>query len=157
MNFSASKGKAKSGNFRKGLIMQQLTIFDFLKPDPEELLEIKDENMPRIVEYISKETGLNFEINKKRGEYIAQEKNTVYCINTKVGYFNTFDDDNGKPYIDTNRYSNIRWNKNKSYFSWTSGAFEGQLSVKDAVNFFLRERARVNQHTKSKRETGGKK
>lgn len=145
MNFSASEGKAKSGNFRKGLIMQQLTIFDFLKPDPEELLEIKDENMPRIVEYISKETGLNFEINKKRGEYIAQEKNTVYCIDTKVGYFNTFDVDNGKPYIDTNRYSNIRWNKNKTYFSWTSGAFEGQPSVKDAVNFFLREKARVDQ------------
>lgn len=125
--------------------MQQLTIFDFLKPDPEELLEIKDENMPRIVEYISRETGLNFEINKKRGEYIAQEKNTVYCIDTKVGYFNTFDVDNGKPYIDTNRYSNIRWNKNKSYFSWTSGAFEGQSSVKDAVNFFLREKEKNKQ------------
>ena len=44
--------------------MEQLSIFDFLKPDPEELLEIKDENMPRIVEYISRKTGINFEINE---------------------------------------------------------------------------------------------
>ena len=124
--------------------MQQLTIFDFLKPDPEELLEIKDENMPRIVEYISRETGLKFEINEKRNEYIAQEKDTIYSIDTKVGYFNTFDDYNGKPYIDTDRYSNIKWNKGKTYFSWTSGAFEGQSSVKDAVNFFLREKAKTN-------------
>lgn len=156
MNFSASEGKAKSGNFRKGLIMQQLTIFDFLKPDPEELLEIKDENMPRIVEYISRKTGLNFKINEKRAEYIAQEKDTVYSIDTKVGYFNTFDDYNGKPYIDTDRYSNIRWNKDKSRFSWISGAYVGCGSIKEAVDFFLREKARVNQHTKSKRETGGK-
>lgn len=125
--------------------MQQLTIFDFLKADPEELLEIKDENVPQIVKYISKETGLDFKINEKRGEYIAQEKNTIYSIDTKVGYFNTFDDDNGKPYLDTDRYSNIKWNKDKSYFSWTSGAFEGQPSVKDAVNFFRREKARANQ------------
>ena len=132
--------------------MEQLTIFDFLNPDPEELLEIKDENMPRIVEYISRETGLKFEINEKRGEYIAQEKDTIYSIDTKVGYFNTFDDYNGKPYIDTDRYSNIKWNKNKTYFSWTSGAFEGQPSVKDAVNFFLREKARVNQESKHETE-----
>lgn len=128
--------------------MEQLSIFDFLKPDPEELLEIKDENIPQIVEYISRETGLDFKLNEKRAEYIAQEKNTVYCIGTKVGYFNTFDDYNGKPYIDTNRYSNIRWNKNKTYFSWTSGAFEGQPSVKDAVNFFLREKARAKKEAR---------
>lgn len=132
--------------------MEQLTIFDFLDPDPEELLEIKDENMPRIVKYISRETGLNFEINEKRGEYIAQEKNTVYSIDAKAGYFNTFDDYNGCPYIDTDRYSNIKWNKDKTYFSWTSGAFEGQPSVKDAVNFFLREKARTNNKTGSENE-----
>ena len=128
--------------------MEQLSIFDILKPDPEELLEIKDENMPRIVEYISRETGLDFKLNEKRGEYIAQEKNTIYSIDAKVGYFNTFDDYNGWPYIDTDRYSNIRWNKNKTYFNWTSGAFEGQPSVKDAVNFFLREKARVKKEAR---------
>jgi hypothetical protein len=105
--------------------MQQLTIFDFLDPDPEELLEIKDENMPRIVKYISKETGLNFKINKKRAEYIAQEKDTIYCIDTKIRHFDTYDNSNGKPYISADRYSNIRWNKSKSYFSWTSGASAG--------------------------------
>jgi len=132
--------------------MQQLTIFDFLDPDPEELLEIKDENMPRIVEYISRETGLDFKLNEKRAEYIAQEKNTIYSIDAKVGYFNTFDDYNGKPYIDTDRYSNIKWNKNKTYFSWTSGAFEGQPGVRDAVNFFLREKARTNNKPGGKNE-----
>jgi len=128
--------------------MQQLTIFDFLSPDPEELLEIKDENMPRIVEYISKETGLNFKINEKRAEYIAQEKNTVYCIDTKIGHFNTYDDYNGKPYIGVDRYSSISWNKNKSYFSWKSGASSGCDSVEDAVNFFLREKARVKKEAR---------
>jgi hypothetical protein len=44
--------------------MQQLTIFDFLDPDPEELLEIKDENIPRIVKYISKAKANN----KARGK-----------------------------------------------------------------------------------------
>lgn len=127
--------------------MQQLTIFDFLNPDPKESLEIKDENMPRIVEYISKETGLKFKINEKRAEYIAQEKDTIYSIDAKVGYFNTFDDYNGKPYIDTDRYSGIKWNKNKTYFSWISGAYEGQISIKDAVNFFLREKTRTNNKT----------
>lgn len=132
--------------------MQQLTIFDFLKPDPEELLEIKDENIPRIVKYISKETGLKFEINEKRAEYIAQKKDTVYCIETKVGHFNTYDEMNGKPYIGVDRYSNIRWNKNKSYFSWISGASSGCGSIKDAVNFFRREKARVYQHINVKKE-----
>ncbi len=125
--------------------MQQLTIFDFLGPDPEELLEIKDENVPRIVKYISKETGLNFEINKKRAEYIAQEKDTIYCIDTRIRHFDTYDDSNGKPYISADRYSNIRWNKDKSYFSWTSGASAGYENIKDAVNFFRREKARANQ------------
>jgi len=132
--------------------MQQLTIFDFLNPDPEELLEIKDENMPRIVEYISRETGLKFEINEKRAEYIAQEKNTVYCIDTKVGHFDTYDEMNGKPYIGVDRYSNIRWNKNKSYFSWISGASSGCGSVEDAVNFFRRETARTNNKPGGKNE-----
>lgn len=123
--------------------MEQLTIFDFIKPDAEELLEIKDENMPRIVEYISRETGLDFKLNEKRGEYIAQEKNTIYCIGVKVGHFSTYDDMNKKPYISTDRYSGIRWNKDKTYFYWISGASEGQFSVKYAVNFFLREKARA--------------
>lgn len=124
--------------------MQQLTIFDFLNSDPEELLEIKDENMPRIVERISRETGLDFKFNEKMGKYIAQEKNTVYCINTKIGHFDTYDDYNGKPYIGVNKYSSIDWNKNKSYFSWKSGASSGCGSVEDAVNFFLRETARTS-------------
>jgi hypothetical protein len=128
--------------------MQQLTIFDFLDPDPEELLEIKDENMPRIVKYISKETGLNFKINEKRAEYIAQEKNTVYCIGVKVGHFSTYDEMNKKPYISTDRYSGIRWNKDKTYFYWISGASEGQSSVKDAVNFFRREKAKTNNRAR---------
>lgn len=124
--------------------MQQLTIFDFLKPDPEELLEIKDENMPRIVEYISKVTGLKFEINEKRNEYIVQEKSTIYRIDTKIRHFNTYDEMNGNSYISVGRYSNIRWNKNKSYFSWTSGASSGYSSIKDAVNFFFREKMGTN-------------
>lgn len=128
--------------------MEQMNIFDFLKPDTEELLEIKDENIPQIVEYISKETGLDFKLNGKRAEYIAQEKNTIYCIDTKIGHFDTYDDMNGKPYISADRYSNIRWNKSKSYFSWTSGASAGYESVKDAVNFFLREKARVKNRSK---------
>lgn len=132
--------------------MQQLTIFDFLKPDPEELLEIKDENMPLIVEYTSKETGLNFKINEKRAKYIAQEKDTIYCIDTKIRHFDTYDSSNGKPYISVGRHSNIRWNKDKSYFSWTSGASAGYESIKEAVNFFLREKAKANNKKGGKNE-----
>lgn len=131
--------------------MQQLTIFDFLDPDPEELLEIKDENMPRIVEYISKETGLKFEINEKRAEYIAQEKDTIYCIGTKIRHFDTYDDMSGKPYISADRYSNIKWNKGKSYFSWTSGASAGYENIKDAVNFFKREKTKANNEARGQK------